>query len=132
MIETLTPRILVLDDEAFMLRLMIHTLANLGFSNVTGCDSGRTALKHVDDLGSPPNIILCDLHMPEMNGVEFVRALVDHSYVGSLILFSGDSEQMLQTVEKLARAHRITMLGHLRKPVLPATLAALLEKWPPA
>ena len=132
MIEKSTPRILVLDDELFMLKVITHTLANLGFSQVTGCSSGRSALECVDDPDSPPDIILCDLNMPEMDGIEFLRKLVDHSYNGSLILVSGEGERLLQTVEKLVRAHHITLLGHLRKPVPPAALATLLEKWSPA
>jgi CheY-like chemotaxis protein len=132
MIEKFTPRILVLDDEPFMLRVISQTLARLGFSLVTGCGSGRAALERVDNPKNSPDIILCDLNMPQMNGFEFLNELVDRHYNGSLILISGDRERMLQMFGKLAQAHQITLLGHLRKPVPPAALAALLELWSPA
>jgi len=131
MVEKSTVRILMLDDEPFMLKLLGHMLVNLGFTQLTSCDSGCAALEWFDSQNNPPDLILLDLNMPEMDGVEFVRHLVERLYSGSLILISGEDERMLQTTVKLVRAHRISVLGHLHKPVKPETLSALLEKWTP-
>ena len=131
MVEVSAIRVLVLDDEPFMLKLLSHTLANQGFSLVTTCDNGGSALEWVDHPDSPPNLILCDLNMPGMDGVEFVRKLVDHRYAGSLILVSGEDERVLKTAEKLVKAHGITVLGHLKKPVTPERLTELIEMWAP-
>jgi len=122
-------KILVLDDEPFMLKLLARMLANLGYTSVSIFDSGRAALEQVDDPDRSPDLILLDLNMPEMDGVEFARRLVEHHYAGALILVSGEDERMQQSVEKLVRAHKIPMLGHLHKPATPEGLAALLEKW---
>jgi EAL domain-containing protein (putative c-di-GMP-specific phosphodiesterase class I) len=130
MVERSTIRILVLDDESFMLKLLNRILANLGFTSVILCDSGRAALESID-ANSRPNLILLDLNMPEMDGIEFVRHLVERHYVGSLILVSGEDERMLQTAEKLVQAHKIPILGHLHKPVTPESLSLLLDKWTP-
>ena len=131
MIEKSAIKILVLDDEPFMLKLHSQILANLGFNKVTTCDSGYKALEWIDRSDSPPDMILLDLNMPEMDGMEFVRHLVERRYSGSLILVSGEDERMQQTVENLVRMHRITILGHLHKPVKPIDLSSLLAKWTP-
>ena len=131
MVEKSTVRILVLDDEPFMLKLLSHMLAKLEFTLVTACDSGRVALESFDRPNGPPDLILLDLNMPEMDGVEFVRYLVERHYSGSLILVSGEDERILQTAEKLVQAHKISVLGYLRKPVKPEALSALLAKWTP-
>ena len=123
-----TIKILVLDDESFMLKLLAHMLTGLGFAAVTTCAKGSEALQLVSASGSSPNLILLDLQMPEMDGIEFVRKLVDHHYTGALILVSGEDERVLQMTEKLIQAHRITVLGYLNKPVLSARLAELMEK----
>lgn len=124
-------KILVLDDESFMLKLLDRMLENLGFTSVTTCDNGRAALELVDSPDSPPDLILLDINMPEMDGIEFVRHLVEHHYSGALILVSGEDERVLQSIEKLVQAHKITGLGHLSKPVTPEWLAALIDKWVP-
>ena len=124
-------KILVLDDESFMLKLLGRILLNLGFTSVVFCDSGRSALEQITDADGRPNLILLDLNMPEMDGIEFVRHLVDRHYSGSLILISGEDERMLQAAEKLVRAHKIPVLGYLHKPVKPDALSAMLEKWTP-
>lgn len=124
-------RILVLDDEPFMHKLLAFMLDRLGFSAVTTCDNGSAALERVDAPDNAPNLILLDLNMPKMDGIEFVRKLVEHHYTGSLILVSGEDERVLQMTEKLVKAHQITMLGHLKKPVALDALATMVDTWRP-
>jgi EAL domain-containing protein (putative c-di-GMP-specific phosphodiesterase class I) len=124
-------KILVLDDEQFMLKLLERMLDNLGYHAVSTCDNGRAALEVIDNPGESPSLILLDINMPEMDGLEFVRHLVERQFKGSLILVSGEDERMQQAAEKLARAHNITVLGHLHKPASPEGLAGLIGKWEP-
>ncbi len=123
--------ILVLDDDPFMLKLLRLMLGDLGFKRVTACASGSAALESIDGRDCAPALILFDLNMPGIDGAEFVRHLVGRRYAGGLILVSGENERMLQAVESLARAHRMAVLGRLRKPVPRAALAALLDQWAP-
>ncbi|MEP6908131.1 MAG: EAL domain-containing response regulator [Pseudoxanthomonas sp.] len=126
-----TFKILVLDDEPFMLRLLAHMLAGLGFTSVTTCDSGSSALAHVAAPAQPPDLILMDLNMPHMDGLQFVRKLVEHNYRGSVLLISAEDERVMQMAEKLVQAHHITLLGHLRKPASREALAEVLDNWQP-
>lgn len=122
-------KILVLDDEPFMHKLLSRILANLGYTSVSTCGNGLDALDMLNDPDNSPNLILLDLNMPEMDGLEFVRRLVERLYMGCLILISGEDERMQQAAEKLAQAHHINVLGHLHKPASPERLAALIAKW---
>jgi EAL domain-containing protein (putative c-di-GMP-specific phosphodiesterase class I)/FixJ family two-component response regulator len=125
-------RILVLDDERFMLKLHVHMLTGLGFTSVTACDNGREALAWIDAPGPPADLVLLDLNMPQMDGVEFVRNLVERDYPGSLVLVSGEDERLLRMAKRLVQAHRIPVLGHIRKPLSLAALAQVMDRWTPA
>ncbi len=122
-------RVLVLDDDPFMRKLLAHMLGSLGFDAVTTCDSGPAALQWVDAPGMSPDLILLDLNMPDMDGIEFMRKLVDHRFKGSLILVSGEDTRVLQMAERLVQAHRLTALGHLSKPVSMAKLTDAVALW---
>lgn len=122
-------QILVLDDDPFTLKLLARILANLGHHSVTLCESGHTALKHIDNPAEYPDMILLDLNMPKMDGVEFVHHLAERNYAGGLILFSGEDEHMLRAAEKEIQLHKINMIGSLSKPVKPEALGTLLNQW---
>ena len=126
-----TVKIMVLDDEPFMLKLLARMLANFGYTSVVTCDNGHAALELIDSQDGCPNLILLDINMPEMDGLEFLRHLVEQRYNGSIILVSGEDERMQQAAERLARAHQITVLGHLHKPVTPDGLVELIGKLMP-
>jgi len=127
-VDDFTIKILAIDDEPFMLKLLASMLANLGYNSVSTCDSGQAALALIGSPNGSPDLILLDLNMPEMDGLEFVRRLVERHFGGSVILVSGEDERMQQAAEKLASAHGITVLGHLHKPATPAGLEKMIRK----
>ncbi len=118
-------KILLIDDEVFALKLLIHQLAGLGLREVTPVSGGAEALALIAR-GGRFDVILSDLQMPGMDGVEFVRALTQSGYDGELVLVSGEDKRILKTAEQLARAHGLRVLGRLRKPVAPERLAEVL------
>jgi len=124
-------KIMLLDDEPVMLALIASQLSNLGYAAASSFTSGAMALESLADPVAPPDLILLDLNMPEMDGIEFVRHLADRRYAGHLVLISGEDERMLQAASRLVAAHQIKTLGHLQKPVSSAALAALLARWTP-
>lgn len=127
--STSTIKILILDDDTFMLKLLTRMLAKQGYTSVSSFDNGRDALKRIDDADTRPDLILLDLNMPDMDGIEFVRYLVDRQYHGDLILVSGEDDRMLKTAERLVHAHKIPMLGYLHKPVNPDKLSEIMSQF---
>lgn len=120
-------KVLIIDDDPFMLKVVARTLAKLGFEQVLCCESGRQALALLEEETPAVDLILCDLNMPEMDGVEFIRHLAERCYRSALILMSGEDVRILQTADKLARTHKLAVLGHLQKPVDPEKLKRLID-----
>jgi EAL domain-containing protein (putative c-di-GMP-specific phosphodiesterase class I)/FixJ family two-component response regulator len=126
-----TTGIVLLDDDSFMLKLLTVMLTQLGYRRVVACDSGKMALQQIAEGGQGIDLIFLDINMPEMDGIEFIRQLVQCRYGGSVILVSGENSRILESVEKLIEAHDLIALGRLQKPVQPEELAGLMSKLEP-
>ncbi len=122
-------RIMLLDDDPFMLQVLTLQLAQLGFRQVIGCQNGAEALEQVSTSQASVDLILLDINMPGMDGVEFIRRLMECQFRGSVILVSGEDERLLESVQKLIEAHQLTALGHLQKPVKTEELVAVLSRF---
>ena len=120
-------KILAVDDDPFVLQTLSHQLAILGFNNVKTSGACAGALNTVENPETCPDVILLDLNMPGMDGVEFIRAIALREFKGRVVLVSGESERMLLAVEKIALTYNIGVIGHLGKPVSSSKLAAVLE-----
>jgi EAL domain-containing protein (putative c-di-GMP-specific phosphodiesterase class I)/ActR/RegA family two-component response regulator len=124
-------KIMVLDDDPVMLRILPIQLRNFGlrekgFTGIVTFDDGASALQRLRDEPHSIGLILCDLQMPRMDGVEFVRHLAEIRYAGLLVLLTGEDEQILSAVRDLALAQGLAVIGALRKPVYPDALQAVL------
>jgi EAL domain-containing protein (putative c-di-GMP-specific phosphodiesterase class I) len=124
-------RVLVLDDDTFMLSVLSKMLAHLDYKQVTTFTRGADAVSALERDVEAFDLILCDLQMPEMDGVEFVRHLVEGRYTGALVLVSGEDSRILEAAETLAKAHSLQVLGTLRKPPDPSALAVVLARLTP-
>lgn len=120
-------QVVVIDDEPFVLKLITHQLGNLGFQDVIPCERARDAMALLEARTDSVGLVVCDLQMPEMDGVEFVRYLAGIGYLGDLLLVSGEDEKILHTAEKLASAHNLRILGSLTKPVTPDRLRQIVD-----
>lgn len=123
-------KILLIDDEPFSLKLLSRQLANLGFWEVVSREHAADALALLESGDQTFDLILCDLQMPGIDGVELIRQLVRIGYAGGLVLVSGEDSRVLQAAERLSRAHRLNVLGALHKPVSPEQLQQVLESHP--
>ena len=106
---------LVVDDDELMLDLAVSSLETLGFSRIVATLSGAEGLQKLDKYGA--DVVLCDLNMPEMDGVEFLRHLSTRHYDGAILLMSGEDKRILRTAESLAKAHGLRVLGAVEKPL---------------
>lgn len=76
-------RILVVDDEPQIRRIMRETLTSAGYE----VDDARNGMEGLEKVRAfRPDLVLLDINMPEMSGVEVCRAIRDHSNIGIIML----------------------------------------------
>src|SRR6478609_2961957 len=125
------PGMLLLDDDAFMLGVQSRMLRSLGFHKISTAASAAGALAL---LGRPQHlvdVILCDLNMPGMDGIEFLLQLNATGFNGGVILLSGEGARIMHSVQRLLDGSGVLILGALEKPASREALLALLEAWRP-
>lgn len=111
-------KILLIDDDSFILKIMSQQIDGLNScAEVFSCTRAEEALAILKSVSCSISLLFCDLQMPGMDGVEFLRELHRIKYKGGVVLMTGEDESILQTSEKLAIAHKLNVRGALLKPV---------------
>ncbi|MCW7482868.1 EAL domain-containing response regulator [Leptospira kanakyensis] len=121
-------KFLVIEDDDFQREIIVDILGRLGAMKVTEARTGTEALNYLND--EKPNsidIILCDLNMPEMDGMEFLRHIGNsHSSIATIIMSALDGA-LIDSVRKMASAYGTYLLGAIEKPITPANLETLFS-----
>jgi two-component system chemotaxis response regulator CheY len=111
--------ILIVDDDAFVRALLRDMLADQGHP-LQEAENGQEALELQ---GPPPRVVLLDLFMPEMSGMEAL-VLIRHRWPETpvLVISSMDSERLVD--EALAAGAS----GYITKPFHPMEIASAVER----
>lgn len=124
------PRVLLLDDDLFALELLEEMIGDLGHYDIACETDARRALQAM--AARPPALLVCDLSMPGMDGIEFLAAAASAGFCGQVMLLSGMDEGVRRAAERLATAQGLAVLGAFQKPISSATLQGALARLAPA
>jgi EAL domain-containing protein (putative c-di-GMP-specific phosphodiesterase class I)/FixJ family two-component response regulator len=122
---------LVAEDHDFQRRTLVRVLQGLGAKHVAEAADGRAALEIFRGAARPVDIIISDLEMPGMDGMEFIRHVGASGVPVSVILSSALDSALVASVETMTKAYGMTLLGAIEKPVTPQKLEALIRKHTP-
>jgi two-component system chemotaxis response regulator CheY len=114
--------ILIVDDSESIREVVSFTIENEGHNILQGVD-GKDAIKHLN--GDPLDLIITDLHMPVMDGIEFIKHVRQtEEYKNIPILFLTTESQTAKKME----AKEAGATGWIIKPFVPAKLIAAINK----
>jgi CheY-like chemotaxis protein len=92
--EPIDESILVVDDDPLVRDLLVKFMSRRGY-RVVGAKDGYDALRLVDD--TRPDVVLLDMIMPGMAGIEVLQALRAKEYPGGIIIMTGShNEELLE------------------------------------
>jgi EAL domain-containing protein (putative c-di-GMP-specific phosphodiesterase class I)/DNA-binding NarL/FixJ family response regulator len=120
--------VLVIEDKDFQRKVLVRQLRAQGVQTVLEADDGEQALALLRQPGNGVRLVLCDLDMPRMDGLEFMRHLGGIGSSASLVITSAVDVALLNSVQMMCRAYGIQPLGVLEKPVNPDCLRTLLAR----
>lgn len=120
-------RFLVVEDHDFQRWALGNILESLGAKYVFFAGDGRAALEALRGLDNPIDIVISDLDMPKMDGMELIRHLGESGGKPALILASSLDRALVASVETMAREYGVSLLGAVEKPVTARVLRPLID-----
>ncbi len=117
-------KVLVIDDDKVMMMFVTNLLARLGIEQVQEAANGEAGLALVE--GFHPDVILSDIHMKPMDGLEFVKQLRGHPVAAirktPVLIMSADSGTEVSNVSV-----PLGIAGYIVKPPQISALKLKLE-----
>jgi CheY-like chemotaxis protein len=119
-------RVLVFEDEMSSQEIARHALNGLGITDIAFASDGDMGLKILDRMEPKPDFILCDIFMPDKDGIETVTELADRNFTGGLIFITGAGLHLSSVAKTIAKQRGLNFLGVLAKPLVYEQLEQML------
>lgn len=134
--------VLLVDDDVFLLELMVELLASIGVTSVQVAHSGLEGLANYRKSKPTPNVVVCDLCMPHLDGMEFLRQLAKERAQADIVIVSGHNRTppkdpnwglatydgpVLHLAEKMARLQGLRVRGTFEKPITRDKVLAMMR-----
>jgi len=119
-------RILVIDDDDDIGELVSAAAEALGCQ----CAVTNNAATFLEKLVPDTTLILLDLMMPGMDGIELLRLLAERHCKADIVLISGVGKRTIESAGQLGEILGLSIVGYLQKPFAIADLKKLLQRLP--
>lgn len=118
--------ILIVEDHPFQHMYLQHLFNELGAFKLEAARDGQEALERLRQQNF--DLVLTDLLMPGMDGVQFIQHLTSLPHKPGLAIMSAASRRMLMAASLVAKNLGVDVLGLISKPVEPAALRSLIDQ----
>ena len=116
-------RLLIVDDEPAIGRFVKRVAESCGYT-VTATDEAERFLDEL--IATDPDVIVLDLSMPHVDGVELLRFLAASKCRAKILILSGFDARVLETTGRLGVEQGLAVAGTLMKPLRVAELREAL------
>ncbi|HSI47473.1 MAG TPA: EAL domain-containing response regulator [Ideonella sp.] len=121
--------LLIVDDSAAQRTHATDLCRQFGVPLIYEAATGSEALELLGLLALSPDLLIVDLEMPGMDGVELIQQLHQRQIHIPLVVASGRELALIHSVELMARNLGLPVLGWLQKPLTLPPLQAMLQRF---
>lgn len=118
--------VLIIDDDPILCEISRSYFDALGVSQIQIAGNGRQALAFLKDDVCAVDFVLCDLNMPELDGIQLLGKLRETGFAGHIAIVSGEEVSVIETAKSLAKAYGLNIAGVVKKPLRGSILEQLL------
>ncbi len=119
---------LIIDDDPIFHLVAEEALLALGAEDISFADDGAIGLDMITRSPSQFDLVICDLQMPNLDGISVLRELGRIAFKGALVIVSSEEEDLIGLVRRMAQMVGVRVLGTVRKPLTVDNLRAVLLK----
>ena len=124
-----SPGVLIVEDSPCQAEYLSVLCRSCGISKLATAENGRVALELIDKAETGFDILICDLEMPDLDGIELIHLLANRNTSSALIIVSSREQSLISAVELMAVTEGIYVLGSIRKPVPQGALETLIKDY---
>jgi PAS domain S-box-containing protein len=124
--KAVTQNILVVDDDSAVGEFVCAIAMPMGFQ----CTVTTDAKALLEKLSADTTLILLDLMMPEMDGIELLRLFGQQKCKAGIVLMSGVNTRTIEAAEQFGQVLGLSIVGYLQKPLQKAELEEILQRFP--
>ncbi|MCL6271186.1 EAL domain-containing response regulator [Sansalvadorimonas sp. 2012CJ34-2] len=121
--------IMVVEDNDFQRAVAAKVLEDIGCEHVMAARNGQDALEQIVAHPDRIHIVVSDLDMPEMDGVELLRHLAERKLADAMVVASALDAALIHTVEDMAEEHGLQVLTNVKKPVTREKIRGVIEQY---
>lgn len=121
--------VLVVEDHDFQRQVAIRLLQGMGVGNVLEAADGRSGLALLARQERPVDVVLVDLDLPHMDGIEFIGHAARERLAVAVVVLTALDPALLNTVRIMARASGMRVLGTVEKPLTRTKLTEVMNTY---
>lgn len=103
----MTRTVLVVEDDPIQMEILSSVVSNHMAATVLRASNGKQAMIHIDRTAEAIGLIVCDLNMPDFDGIEVILELARRRIKTPILFVTGAIPAVVEAAELLSRVHQI-------------------------